>query len=86
MSRTRMWSAECGNTAQVIADALAPTFAPLIYRGIKYVSDDMKVGVDANDLAKDAETLKGLISLDTRGGYFGHLDMTVVPWCSNIKS
>ena len=51
---------------KTFCQALAGTFPQLVFQGIAYASEDMKLGVCAAGLAKVSETLKAFVSLDAR--------------------
>ena len=44
--------------------------------GVQYSSSDPRVGVDVDGLIEYTEVLEALMTLDNRGGYYDHLDMS----------
>ena len=68
---------ESGQSADdILLESLAPDFGDVLLRGgFKYKSTDMQVGVDVDSLVLFSGTLKRLMQVDVRGGYFLQSDM-----------
>jgi len=69
--RNSAWLAPSGGTALMIADAIEPGVRAVLFGEVsfEYVSQDMKLGIDIDDLARHADKLLcPMIKLDPRGG------------------
>ena len=64
------------STPLKIADLLEPDFGVMVFGdGLRYVSEDMKVGIDVEALTKFAKVLNPMVKNDPRGGYYSQRDI-----------
>ena len=64
------------STPLKIADLIEPDFGVMVFGdGLRYVSEDMKVGIDVEALTKFAKVLNPMVKNDPRGGYYSQRDI-----------